>query len=68
MVTNLSVGAKFRSLLGPVWFNVKGHNVRIENYPAEIAIFESGGDRYFKPVISRDSGKTVVDYAGGLSR
>jgi hypothetical protein len=50
-ITDLFAGAQAQGLLGVVWFDVKGHNLRIENDPAAIAVFEQAVGRYFKPTI-----------------
>ena len=49
-ITDLFAGARAHGLLGVVWFDVKGHNLRIENDPAAIATFEHAVGAYFKPV------------------
>jgi hypothetical protein len=39
-ITDLFAGAQAHGLLGVVWFDVKGHNLRVENDPAAIAAFK----------------------------
>lgn len=67
-ITDLFAGARAHGLLGVVWFDVKGHNLRIENDPAAIATFERAVGMYFKPTASGHPGKTrAVDYREGAS-
>jgi len=49
-ITDLFAGARAHGLLGVVWFDVKGHNLRIENDPAAISTFERAVGTYFKPL------------------
>lgn len=45
-ITDLFAGAQAHGLLGVVWFDVKGHNLRIENDPAAIAAFKLAVGNY----------------------
>jgi hypothetical protein len=45
-IVDLFSGAQAHGLLGVVWFDVKGHNVRVENHPAAIAAFKLAVGRY----------------------
>jgi hypothetical protein len=38
-IVDLFAGARAHGLLGVVWFDVKGHNIRIEGKPAAVAAF-----------------------------
>jgi len=48
-ITDLFAGAQAHGLLGVVWFDVNGHNMRIEGNPAAIALFRRAVSTYFKP-------------------
>jgi hypothetical protein len=48
-ITDLFAGARARGLPGVVWFDVKGHNLRMENDPAAIATFQRAVGAYFQP-------------------
>jgi hypothetical protein len=61
-ITDLFAGAQAQGLLGVVWFDVKGHNLRIETDPAAIAVFEQAVGRYFKPAIP--AGRPVTNTEG----
>jgi hypothetical protein len=52
----LFAGARAHGLLGVVWFDVKGHNLRIENDPAAIATFQRAVGTYFQPTASGHPG------------
>ncbi len=68
-ITDLFAGAQAHGLLGVVWFDVKGHNLRIENDPAAIAVFERAVSRYLKPTTSGHPRGTVTDdHLRGASR
>ena len=51
-ITDLFAGAQAHGLLGVVWFDVKGHNLRVENDPAAIAAFKVAVGNY----LTRDAG------------
>jgi mannan endo-1,4-beta-mannosidase len=51
-ITDLFAGAQAHGLLGVVWFDVKGHNLRVENDPAAIAAFKLAVGNY----LTRDTG------------
>lgn len=68
-ITDLFAGAQAHGLLGVVWFDVKGHNLRIENDPAAIAVFEHAVSRYVKSATSGHPGRTVaVAHLRGVSQ
>ena len=46
-IVDLFAGAQAHGLLGVVWFDVKGHNIRIEGEPAAVAAFRYAVARYF---------------------
>jgi len=48
-ITDLFAGAQAHRLLGVVWFDVTGHNIRIEGDPSAIALFRRAVRAYFKP-------------------
>jgi hypothetical protein len=51
-IIDLFAGARAHGLLGVVWFDVKGHNLRVENDPAAIAAFKRAVGNY----LARDTG------------
>jgi Glycosyl hydrolase family 26 len=55
-ITDLFAGARAHGLLGVVWFDVKGHNLRIENDPAAIATFQRAAGTYFQPTATGHPG------------
>jgi hypothetical protein len=67
-ITDLFAGAQAHGLLGVVWFDVTGRNLRIENDPAAIATFEQAVAKYFKPTTSGRPGKAAISYLKGASR
>lgn len=66
-ITDLFAGAQAHGLLGVVWFDVQGHNARIEGDPAAIATFEHAVSRYCEPA-NIGSGTTAVAYLEGARR
>lgn len=48
-ITDLFAGAAAHHIIGVVWFDVKGHNLRIEGDPAAIATFRRAVSRYLRP-------------------
>ena len=63
-ITDLFAGAQAHGLLGVVWFDVPGHNLRIENDPAAVTVFEQGVSKHFKPATS---GQTATTAAGSIT-
>lgn len=47
-ITDLFAGAQAHGLLGVVWFDVPGHNLRIESNPAAIDVFRGAVGKYFR--------------------
>jgi hypothetical protein len=66
-ITDLFAGAQAHGLIGVVWFDVPGHNLRIENDPAAISLFEQAVRRYFKPATSGQPGTTAAGSIKGGS-
>ncbi len=66
-ITDLFAGAQAHRLLGVVWFDVQGHNLRIENDPAAIALFEQAVAKYFKPATNGHPGKAAAGNRKGGS-
>jgi mannan endo-1,4-beta-mannosidase len=48
-ITDLFAGATAHNVIGVVWFDVKGHNLRLEGDPAAIATFRRAISRYLRP-------------------
>lgn len=48
-ITDLFEGARAHGIIGVMWFDVKGHNLRIENDPAAISVFRRAVKRYVTP-------------------
>jgi mannan endo-1,4-beta-mannosidase len=67
-ITDLFAGAQAHGLLGVVWFDVAGHNLRIENDPAAIALFQQAVSRYYKPTTSGQPTKAVAGTVQGGSK
>ncbi len=67
-ITDLFAGAWAHGLLGVVWFDVKGHNLRIEHHPAAIAAFRQAVSKYFKPAVSGHPGTAASSHAARIHR
>lgn len=52
-IADLFAGARAHGVIGVVWFDVTGSNLRIENDPAAIAAFKSAVSRYVTPATQR---------------
>lgn len=48
-ITDLFAGARAHNVIGLVWFDVAGNNLRIENDPAAITAFKSAVGKYLSP-------------------
>jgi mannan endo-1,4-beta-mannosidase len=48
-ITDLFAGAAAHHIIGVVWFDEKGHNLRIEGDPAAITTFRRAVRRYLRP-------------------
>jgi mannan endo-1,4-beta-mannosidase len=71
-ITDLFAGAQAHGIIGVMWFDVKGHNLRIEGDPAAISIFRRAVKRYVTPAGNELPGKTpgdaiVANRQGGAS-
>lgn len=66
-ITDLFAGARAHGLLGVVWFDVPGHNLRIENDPAAVGLFKQAVRKYFKPAASIRPVTQVADGINGGS-
>jgi mannan endo-1,4-beta-mannosidase len=47
-INDLFSGAESHGVLGVVWFDVQGHNMRVLNNPAAIAVFRTAAKKYLK--------------------
>lgn len=45
-ISDLFSGAQSHGLIGVVWFDVSGHNIRVEGYPAALSALKSAVDDY----------------------
>ena len=61
-ITDLFAGAQAHGLLGVVWFDVQGHNARIEGDPAAIATFQRAVSRYCEPTNNQNPVTTAAAY------
>jgi len=59
---------QIRKLTSEVWFDVKGHNLRIEHHPAAIAAFRQAVSKYFKPAVSGHPGTAASSHAARIHR
>jgi hypothetical protein len=60
-IGDLFSGAQAHSLLGVVWFDVAGHNLRIEGNPQAVAEFRYAVDKYVMPNPSANLGVPSID-------
>jgi hypothetical protein len=60
-ITDLFGGARAHGIIGVMWFDVKGHNLRIEGDPAAISVFRRAVQRYVTPAGNRLPGQTPGD-------
>lgn len=56
-ITDLFSGAQAHGLLGVVWFDVQGHNMRVENDPAAISAFKAAVSKYLQHPRQRRASK-----------
>ena len=47
-ISDLFSGAQAHGVLGVVWFDVQGHNMRVVNNPAAIAAFRAAASKYLR--------------------
>lgn len=55
-ITDLFSGARAHGMIGVVWFDVTGHNVRVEGDPPALAAFRTVVARYTSPRVAAAGG------------
>jgi Glycosyl hydrolase family 26 len=65
-IADLFSGAQAHGVLGVVWFDVQGHNMRVVNNPAAIAAFRAAANRYLRHTRGSRQNPARIDYTQGF--
>jgi mannan endo-1,4-beta-mannosidase len=65
-IADLFSGAQSHGVIGVVWFDVQGHNMRVVNNPAAIAAFRAAASKYLKHTRGNRPDLASADHPPGL--